>query len=284
MRWRLAGGAGLILALLGCSGGPPHAAPTPLFDAHSHYTAADAEVFPPAAVIARLDAAGVSRIVLAGAPPMLARDMYRHAPERVIPFLGVYDSALGKAIWMLDESLPARVAARLEEGSWAGIGELHLFARDAMNPVFEALVRLADARGLVLMIHGDAEIVDRVFELAPRARVLWAHLGTFPVPDLLDAMLERHGERLWIDTSVRDERIAPEGVLLPEWRALFARHPRRFVVAVDTFSVNRWHAYVEVVARIRDWTTDLPEPLRGNLLHDNAARLFAGFPARRATD
>ena len=206
-RWRsIAGGAGLTLALLGCSGGPPHAepmAPGPLLDAHSHYTAADAAVFSPAAVIARLDAAGVRRIVLAG---------------------------------------------------------------------------------VVLMIHGDAEIVERVFELAPRARVLWAHLGTFPVPDLLDAMLERHGERLWIDTSVRDERIAPEGVLLPEWRALFARHPRRFVVAVDTFSVNRWHAYEEVVARIRAWTADLPEPLRGDLLHDNAARLFADFPARRASD
>jgi len=83
--------------------------------------------------------------------------------------------------------------------------------------------------------------------------------------------------RLWIDTSVRDERIAPGGVLLPAWRALFARHPERFMVAVDTFSINRWQHYEDVVADIRRWTGPLPQPLKGNLLHDNAARLFNAF-------
>lgn len=255
--------------------------PTPILDAHSHYTATDAEVFAPAQVIATLDAAGVRRIAVAGAPPALAQVLYRFAPDRVIPFLGAYTSALDKALWMHDPSLPDRLAAALAEENWAGIGELHLFSRDRASPVFERLVRLADAHGLVLLIHGDAEVIDRVFELAPGARVLWAHLGTFPVPDLLDAMLARYGERLWIDTSVRDERIAPQAILLPEWRELFLRYPTRFVVAVDAFSVNRWRRYAEVVAGIRAWTDDLPEPLRSNLLHDNAARLFAHFPDHR---
>jgi hypothetical protein len=82
---------------------------------------------------------------------------------------------------------------------------------------------------------------------------------------------------LWIDTSVRDERIAPHSTLLPAWRALFERHPERFVVAVDTFSVNRWQHYASVVASIRQWLEPLPQPLKGNLLHANAARLFDGF-------
>ena len=90
-------------------------------------------------------------------------------------------------------------------------------------------------------------------------------------------MLQRYPDTLWIDTSVRDERIAPDGTLLPAWRALFERHPDRFVVAVDTFSVNRWQHYGEVVAHIRGWTDALPQPLKGNLLHDNAARLFDRF-------
>lgn len=101
-----------------------------------------------------------------------------------------------------------------QQGAWLGLGELHLFARDAGSPVFAKRVRLLAERGLVLLIHGDVEVIDRVFALAPEVRVLWADLGTFPVLGLLDAMLEKHGERLWIDTSVRDERIAPEGVLL----------------------------------------------------------------------
>ena len=221
--------------------------------------------------------------MVTSSPPQLAQQLYRYAPQRVIPLLGVYGSDLDKGNWMRDPSLPARVETWLGEGRWAGIGELHLFAADARNPVFERLVQLADARRLVLMIHGDEEVVSRAFELAPEIRVLWAHLGTQPQPQRLARMLDRYPQQLWIDTSVRDERIAPGGRLLPEWRALFERHPDRFVAAVDTFSVNRWQQYETVVGQIRAWVGTLPEPLRSNLLHDNAARLFAPFLQRGNT-
>lgn len=271
----------LVVAALAPPGSAGGAGLVPIIDAHSHYSAEDAAVFAPADIVAALDAAAVERIALASVPPPLALALHRHAPDRVIPLLGVYATPLAKLTWMHDQRLPEQVAQWLQQGAWLGLGELHLFARDAGSPVFARLVRLAAERGLVLLIHGDAEVIDRAFALAPEVRVLWAHLGTFPVPDLLDAMLEKHGERLWIDTSVRDERIAPEGVLLPQWRALFERHAERFVVGVDAFSVNRWRHYGEVVARIRTWTDDLPEPLRTNLLRDNAARLFAGVAADR---
>ena len=259
------------------------ASPPPMIDAHAHYSAPDAAAFTPAEVIARLDAAGVSRLAVTSSPPQLAQRLYRHAPGRIIPLLGVYASDLDKGRWMHDAGLPARVAAQLEHGSWAGIGELHLFAGDARQPVFEQLVRLAAARRLVLMLHGDAEVIERAFAIAPEVRVLWAHLGTRPQPGLLAAMLDRYPATLWIDTSVRDDRIAPDGTLLPEWRALFERYPDRFVAAVDTFSVNRWQHYATVVAQIRNWTEPLPQPLENGLLHDNAARLFDAFlpsPAR----
>jgi hypothetical protein len=255
----------------------------PMIDAHAHYSAPDAAALAPAAVLARLDAAGVRRLVVTSSPPHLTQALYRHAPDRVIPLLGVYESDRHKGNWVHDAGLPARVGAQLRSGTWAGLGELHLFAHDAQQPVFAQLVRLAAAHDLVLTIHGDAEVVAQAFSIVPRARVLWAHLGTQPEPDALAAMLRRF-PGLWIDTSVRDERIAPGGMLLPEWRALFERHPDRFVVAVDTFSVNRWQHYEQVVAQIRGWVDPLPQPLKGNLLHDNAARLFESFlptPARR---
>jgi hypothetical protein len=271
------------LGLRGARGAGAAPPPAPMIDAHAHYSAPDAAAFAPAEVIARLDAAGVRRLVVTGSPPQLAQRLYRHAPNRIIPLLGVYASDQHKGNWVHDAGLPARVAAQLNAGEWAGIGELHLFANDAQQPVFAQLVRLAAARDLVLMIHGDAEVVERAFDLAPDVRVLWAHLGTQPEPDALAAMLTRF-PRLWIDTSVRDERIAPGGRLLPEWRALFERHPERFAVAVDSFSVNRWQQYESVVSRIRGWVDPLPQPLKDNLLHDNAARLFDSFlppPARR---
>jgi len=274
-----------LLVVLGglAATGAAASALAPMIDAHAHYSAPDAAVLSPAAVLQKIDAAGVRRLVTTSSPPELAQQLYRHAPDRIIPLLGVYESDLHKDNWMHDASLPARVAAQLDAGVWAGLGELHLFAHYARQPVFEQLVRLAAARGLVLMIHGDAEVVERAFALAPDVRVLWAHLGTQPQPALLAAMLQRYPATLWVDTSVRDARIAPGGKLLPAWRALFERYPDRFAVAVDTFSVNRWQHYEAVVADIRLWVDALPQPLRNNLLHDNAARLFESFqpaPAR----
>lgn len=258
---------------------PPGWALQPMIDAHSHYSAADAEAFSPAEIMTHLDASGVSRIVISSTPPETAQALYREAPDRVVPFLGVYSSGIGKATWMYDAAVPERVRARLAEGVWFGIGELHIFSRDARSSVLEELVRIAHEHDLMLMIHGDSEIIDRVFELVPEARVLWAHLGTIPVPSLVDRTLTRHHDRaLWVDTSVRDERIAPDGVLLDDWRTLFERHPERFVVAVDTFSTNRWRNYGEVVATIRTWVDTLPDELARRLLHDNAAAMLDNRP------
>lgn len=249
---------------------------SPMIDAHAHYTADDAAVLSPQQIVEKLDAAGVERIVISGSPWLHARELHEQAPARVIPLLGVYASHAGKALWMHDRKLPGRVAARLAEGDWAGIGELHLFARDADSPVFAELVRMADAHGLMLLIHGDPAVVERAFEIAPEVRVLWAHLGTVPAPGIVARMLERHAEHaLWVDTSVRDERIASDGMLLPEWRDLFEAYPDRFVVAVDTFSTNRWRNYGDVVAGIRRWLTALSPDVQERLLWRNAEALFA---------
>ena len=268
---------GLALASWICT---PFAADPParMIDAHAHYTLADSQVLSPEAVLAGMDASGVARLVVTSQPPELAQALYRRAPTRILPLLGVYDRDLAKAHWVHDGDLSARVARQLDTGQWAGLGELHLFAADAQQPVFAALVKLAAERKLVLLLHGDAAIVERAFALAPEVRILWAHLGTDPRPDALDPMLQRY-PGLWIDTSVRDERIAPAGRLLPEWRALFERYPTRFVVAVDTFSTHRWQGYGEAVAAIRSWVAPLPPALQAALLHDNAAQLFAAFPA-----
>ena len=278
MRATLPGLAALaLLAAANAAAGEP-----PMIDAHAHYSAPDAAEFPPAAVLAKLDAAGVRRLVVTSSPPLGVQALYRHAPGRILPLLGVYEADRDKGNWVHDPTLPTRVAAMLDAGVWAGIGELHLFAADAREPVFGEIVRLAAARDLVLMLHGDAEVVDEAFAVAPGVRVLWAHLGTVPDPAALASMLDRFAG-LWVDTSVRDERIAPGGMLLPEWRALFERYPERFVVAVDTFSVNRWRHYEAVVANIRRWLHPLPDRLQTNLLHDNAARLYDRFcppPAR----
>ncbi|MDX5446012.1 MAG: TatD family hydrolase [Zoogloeaceae bacterium] len=271
----------LLCLLVLTSLAAPLSVAAPMIDAHSHSTAEDAASFPPAEIVARLDAAGVARVVISGTPWQLARELHAQAPGRVIPLLGVYASHAGKALWMHDRDLPGRLAERAAEGRWAGIGELHLFARDADSQVFAEVVRIAAANDLMLLIHGDPAVVERAFAIAPDVRVLWAHLGTVPAPGIVARVLERNARHaLWVDTSVRDERIAPGGRLLPEWLALFEANPRRFVVAVDAFSTGRWQRYGEVVADIRGWVSDLPPELQERLLRRNAEELFAPWLAR----
>lgn len=220
--------------------------------------------------------------MISGSPWHLALDLHAEAPQRVIPLLGLYDNLAHKAQWMHDDQLPGLVESRLAQGPWAGIGELHLFAQNAASPVFAQLVRLAHAHNLMLLIHGDPEVVDRAFDIAPDIRILWAHLGTVPEPPVVQAVLERHVQRaLWIDTSVRDDRIAPGGQLLLEWRQLFKAHPTRFVVAVDTFSAHRWGRYGEVTTQIRQWVGGLPPELQERLLWRNAETLFEPWLRRQ---
>jgi len=136
-------------------------------------------------------------------------------------------------------------------------------------------VEIAAERELVLMIHGDVAIIDRVFEISPRVDVLWAHLGTDPDPTILRAALARHPEHLFIDTSVRDERFLDnDDQLLAEWRALFVDHPNRFVVGVDTYSLARWERFAAAADTIRQWLNQLPDSVARRLARENARELL----------
>ena len=225
-------------------------------------------------MLAIFDRNHITHAMVTGNPTRHVEGLHAHAPERIIPFLSVYDSFRDKRDWMHDETIPARVERDLESGIYRGIGELHIFAKDRKSPVLRRLVEIAAERDLMLSIHGDAEIIDEIFAIAPDVTVLWAHMGTRPEPAFLREVLARHPEGLYIDTSVRDDRIIPEGEILPEWRQLFIDHADRFLVGVDTFSVNRWQHFDQVAAKIRRWLDQLPPDVARQLAHENAEQLF----------
>lgn len=271
----------LMLLVLGFMAGTAAAA-TPLFDAHLHYGGDDARHFSPAEVMAIFDRNDVRYALISSTPNDGTEALYRHAPERIIPFLGVYRTLADKRDWMHDPGVIERLERNLGSGIYRGIGEFHIFASDRNSPVLCRIVEIAAERGLMLQVHGDAEIIDTVFEIAPQVTVLWAHMGTRPEPDFLRQVLARHPERLYIDTSVRDGRIMPDDAILPEWRDLFIDHAERFLVGVDTFSVNRWQHFDEVAAHIRAWLEQLPPDVARKLAYDNAARLFGVGRAKPA--
>ncbi len=246
----------------------------PIFDSHLHYGGEDVRVFTPSQIIDIFDRNRVEYALVSSTPNDGTERLYKHAPERIIPFLGVYRTLKNKRDWMYDESVIPRLEEALESGIYRGIGELHIFAKDRKSPVLRQIVKIADKRNLMLQVHGDAEILDEIFLIAPNITVLWAHMGTKPEPGFLRSVLEKHPKNLFIDTSVRDKQLLMNGGLTKEWKALFIDHQDQFTVAVDTFSVNRWKTFDTVVQDIHRWLSDLPPEVAKKLAYDNAYKLF----------
>jgi predicted TIM-barrel fold metal-dependent hydrolase len=261
-----------LLALLAAL--PLSLAAQPLFDVHLHYNEREAETLSPEQIIAILDEHRVKRAVVIGQPGELATTLYRHAPDRIVPFLGIYRDLRDKIAWPLDATLPERVETTLKQGHWRGLGELHIFTHNRNRPVFHQLLKLAEQYQLVVMIHGDAAVIDTLYEVSPELKVIWAHAGAYPYPSLLKDYLGRF-PHLHIDLSMRNERIAPEGKLQEDWYELIMEHPDRILLGMDSFSLNRWQGYGAWAAETRHWLAQLPEDIATMLAWENAEGLFA---------
>jgi hypothetical protein len=244
-----------------------------LFDTHLHYNATDTDQFPPFAILEILDRNDISRAVVTGTPAQYALDLHEAAPAHIVPLLGLYRNPVDKETWHRDPALPARVAEQLAREPWRGIGELHLFAEHRHSPVFRRIVELAVRHDLPLLLHCDPAVIDSLYEQFPGVTVIWAHGGTYPYPALLRDYLERH-PRLYADLSMRDDRIAPEGMLAPDWELLLLEHAGRFLVGVDTFSTRRWREFDRVAGDIRHWLVQLPAEVAERIAYRNAESLF----------
>ena len=245
----------------------------PLFDAHLHYNASHAAQFSPQQIIAILDRNAIQYALVTSTPAQHATNLYQHAPERILPLLSAYRNADDKQNWTQDKTLPSRLEIQLKQGHWRGIGELHLFAKDRHSPVFKRVIELAQQHKLPLLLHTDPTVIDSIYEQAPGHPVIWAHAGTFPYPDLIADYLQRY-PALRIDLSVRNERIAPNGIISDDWYELFIRYPDRFMIGVDTYSLSRWQTFDEAVKKINDWLQQLPSDVAARLAYRNAVDLF----------
>lgn len=249
-------------------------APLTLFDSHSHYRQADAELLPPAEIVRLMDDAAISHAVIIGQPAEKALELYHYDRQRFIPFLGLYDAFSDKPGWMFDRHLPARLETLLQSGDFRGIGEIHLFRQNLRAPVFRQILALADRHELPVLLHADSEVVLYALQTFPRLNVIWAHLGTQPDAQQIGELLLRFGQRLYIDTSVRERTLTDKGRLKSHWRELFMTYPDNFLVAIDTFYTPRWQRLDQVATQIRGWLQQLPGPVARKLAHDNARKLF----------
>ena len=141
----------------------------------------------------------------------------------------------------------------------------------ADHPLFLALAEVAGQRGVPIELHLDA--VDRADAPPPehyavppnpprlkeniagferllahdrRARIVWAHGGSDPLgmqtPSLVGRLMDKHSNlsmslRVIPDVGRARNKVLVAGAVDPAWLELFKRHPDRFMLGTDTFSI-----------------------------------------------
>lgn len=254
---------------------PAHPSPPelPIFDTHIHYNRDTWSLYSPDEALAILDQAGISKAYVSSTPDDGSLLLHARAPERIVLDLRPYRISGDQATWTRDPTILPYLEERLAERAYRGIGEFHLLGGDARRTdVVRELADLGAQRGLLLHAHADAQALEELLQLRPDISVLWAHAGMSAPPATVRQLLELH-PNLWVELALRYD-VAPNGRLDPEWAALFADYPERFMIGTDTWIPSQWTHLPSLMAAVRGWLRQLPPDLAEAIAWRNAERLL----------
>ncbi len=246
------------------------AEPLSLLDAHIHYSHDAWEQLPPKKAVSILRNAGLKQAFVSSSSDEGTQMLYAAAPDLIVPVLRPYRRRGELSTWLHDDTVPDMLESLLEKGTYAGIGEFHVYGEDVELPVVARVIDLAKQHSIFLHAHSDADAVKRIFAQDPQARVLWAHSG-FSQPKQVGEMLKTY-PNLWCDLAFRSEH-ARDGRLDGRWRSLFENYPKRFMIGTDTYTPERWFYVEEHANWSRQWLAELPQELRLNIAWRNADTL-----------
>ena len=286
-------GAAAWLGLSACATAPTQQPqpPVALLDAHTHMMV---ENISPDEEIARLKAAGVSRVLLMHTEPEVIAAMARKYPDFVIPSLSVARPTV-KGVHLDKDTGPLMARLRAERAI-CGFGEVPAASigdPDSLRGVYAA----AASTGAPLNMHIDlakpeaVAAVEAAATANPKMHLVLAHLGWTAGPELIGGLLDAH-PNLYTDVSIRFDApgslpwrnngvdlsvLAADGSIPPAWRAVITRHPDRFLFAMDINSFGpRYTMMSELVMVARKALAPLPRPVQEAIAHGNAERLLAG--------
>ena len=267
----------LILALVALGAGATGAdrPEPPIFDTHIHYSASDWIEYPPDRILGILQKAGIKRALVSSTPDDGTLTLHAKDPRRIVPILRPYRTRDDMGHWWQDPAVLAYVQERLQKnpGVHKGIGEFHLFGGQTGTFVIKRITELAVEQNIYLHAHSDELAIIELFTIEPRLRVIWAHAGMSSGPQAVGALLDRY-PNLWVDLAIRNADVAPGGTLDPGWRAVFLRHPDRFLAGTDTWVTSRWEALPGSVTEVRGYLGQLPRDVAEKIAFRNAERLF----------
>ena len=94
-------------------------------------------------------------------------------------------------------------------------------------------------------------------------------------PESIDRILSQY-LNVWVELSYRYDDIVSSDALESAWRALFLKHPERFILGTDTWSAHRWAEVDHIIGIARTWIALLPPEVQTKFAFENAAR-FVGL-------
>jgi hypothetical protein len=245
----------------------------PIHDGHIHYDEDVWDALSPEEAIQLLLSENITRALVSATPTEGAEMIYRVNPEVVIPMLRPYKNWRHRYLWFKDPSLKAYLLEHLARVPYRGVGEFHVFGKDADTKQMEEMIELIRERNLVLHPHTDLEGMKIILSKASDINVMWAH-GGFDVPvEILRELLESY-PKLYIELSLRDGVVDEGGQLTGQWKSFLEKYPKRFLVGMDTYKPSRWADLPEIASATRQWLNQLPADVAENISRKNLDRLF----------
>ena len=250
----------------------------PIFDAHLHYNDEAVERYSIGTVMELFSKNGVKAILANSRPNDGTRALVEasrrsaRAGFSVVPFIRVYRDRADYGTWHANPEIARMIEEEARRGYYRGVGEFHVFGREAASGVVKRIVDFAVQTGLVLHAHCDEEALEILFSHNPKARIIWAHTG-FNTP--LARLEELFGKypQLWGELSYRWDVVEGDR-LAPAWKAFFTKHADRFLAGSDTWVNQRWQSYPETIGYYRRWLAELPPEAAGRIAWKNGAQLF----------
>jgi hypothetical protein len=248
----------------------------PIFDAHAHYNAeAVAAGYSPERVFDLWRRVGLRGALVNSRPNAGTVALYTatQSEVRIVPFLRPYAVPADRNTWFKDPAIFRLIETELQRSIYRGIGEFHLFGKDAGGEQVKRIVDLAAARKLMLHAHSDSAAIDILYTHTPKVQIIWAHAGFTSPPEEIERYFERYPTLLG-ELSYRYD-VVSSGKLTPAWRQLLIKYADRFVVGSDTWVTERWEEVPQIMAFYRGWLAELPTEVAEKIAYRNGERLFA---------
>ncbi len=250
----------------------------PIFDAHLHYNDDAVDRYSIGTVMELFSKNGVRAVLANSRPNDGTRALFEASRKAarpgfaVVPFIRVYRDRADYGTWHANPDIARMIEEEAKRGYYRGVGEFHVFGREAASDTVKRIVKFAVANDLVLHAHCDEEALELLFSHDPKARVIWAHTGFSTPLARVEELLGKYPQ-LWGELSYRMD-VTEDGRLAPAWKDFFARHAGRFLVGSDTWVNQRWQSYPDTMGHYRRWLGELPPEAASRIAWGNGARLF----------